>query len=348
MTAFIEPGNLADALLAFSRNSRGAMPTLPHELMKKVKVTTKHLGYKRRHILQHVATTTARNTTFTSDKYGKVSIEEYFLKGELFPNIFRLILNHNVLNSEYKIKLKHAADLPVIDVGTKKRTYLPAEICEIEPGQAFRGKLNEQQTSQMIKVACNPPKVNAEAIVGDGFQKLGLNTNPSTSPLHGFGVEVMNEMAAVPGRELPPPRLNYRVGNARVANGGWNILDVKFHRGAQLPSWSVLVVRDGSSVFSGPSDTRLRGLVDGFATKMRNSGMTVPPGPPSLLLVNLPSPDQDPGRVRALNEIRKTLQDHVQKAQGGKPAFVLVLLSRRDNFIYPGIKVRICSAHTCV
>ncbi|KAJ3879731.1 argonaute-like protein [Lentinula edodes] len=319
MTAFIEPGNLADALIAFSRNSRGAMPTLPHELMKKVKVTTKHLGYKRRHILQHVATTTARNTTFTSDKYGKVSIEEYFLK-------------------EYKIKLKHAADLPVIDVGTKKRTYLPAEICEIEPGQAFRGKLNEQQTSQMIKVACNPPKVNAEAIVGDGFQKLGLNTNPSTSPLHGFGVEVTNEMAAVPGRELPPPRLNYRVGNPRVANGGWNILDVKFHRGAQLSSWSVLVVRDGPSVFSGPTDTRLRGLVDGFATKMRNSGMTVPPGPPSLLLANLPSPDQDPSRVRALNEIRKTLQDHVQKAQGRKPAFVLVLLSRRDNFIYPGIK----------
>ncbi|KAJ4490632.1 argonaute-like protein [Lentinula aciculospora] len=317
MTAFIEPGKLADALLAFSRRSRGAMPSLPHELMRKIKVTTQHMGSKRRYTLQSVATTTARNTLFNHDKYGKISVEEYFFK-------------------EYKIKLKHATDLPVIDVGAKKRTYLPAEICEIEPGQPFRGKLTDIQTAQMIKVACNPPRMNAEAIVGDGFQKIGLK--PITSPLTGFGIEISNEMAAVPARELPAPRLSYRFGTPTVNNGGWNILDVKFHRGAQLPSWSVLVVRDGDSPFTGPNDPRLRILVDGFARKMQNSGIATSPGRPSLLLTNLPPPNQDPGRVQALNEIRKTLQDHLTKSQGQKPAFVLVLLSRRDNYIYPGIK----------
>jgi hypothetical protein len=29
MTAFIQPGNLAEALLAFGRNTSGAMPSLP-------------------------------------------------------------------------------------------------------------------------------------------------------------------------------------------------------------------------------------------------------------------------------------------------------------------------------
>ncbi|KAJ3986516.1 Piwi domain-containing protein [Lentinula detonsa] len=315
MTAFIEPGNLADALLAFSRNSRGAMPTLPQALMKKVRVTTHHLGYKRRYNIRNIATTTARNTTFSHSKYGKISVEEYFFK-------------------EYKIRLKHATDLPVIDTGTKR--YVPAELCEIEPGQPFRGKLDETQTSQMIKVACNRPIVNAEAIVGDGFQKLGLH--PSTSPSTGFDIQVSQKMTEIPGRQLPAPQLNYRAGNARVDNGGWNILDVKFHRGAQIPSWSVLVVRDGQNVFQGPDDLRLRGLVQGFAAKMRKSGMTLPQSPPSLLLVDLPPPNQDPSRILALNEIRRTFKEHIEKAQGRKPAFVLVLLSRRDNYIYPGIK----------
>ena len=82
MTAFVDPGNLADALFAFNRNSRGAMPTLPRELMGKVKVATTHLGYKRRFTIQRVGSNTARNEFFNSDQYGRISIEQYFLKGE--------------------------------------------------------------------------------------------------------------------------------------------------------------------------------------------------------------------------------------------------------------------------
>ncbi|KAF9074291.1 Piwi domain-containing protein [Rhodocollybia butyracea] len=318
MTAFIDPGNLADKLMEFSRNSRGAMPSLPRELVKKVKVTTTHLGYKRRYTIQHVASTTARNTTFDSDKYGKkTSIEQYFLK-------------------EYNIKLKHATDLPVIDVGVKKRTYLPAEICVIEAGQPFRGKLSEQQVTRMIQVACNPPAVNANAIVNNGFSALGLL--PPTSPSDAFGIEISNEMTVCSRSRDTPPRLSYREGRPpNVNNGAWNILDVKFHRGAQIQNWSVLVVRDGPSAFSGPDDPRLSGLVEGFAEKMRKSGMSVPRSRPSLLTVALDHVNEDPGRIRSLNKIREVLKTHLGILKG-KPAFVLVLLSQRDSFIYPGIK----------
>jgi len=145
-------------------------------------------------------------------------------------------------------------------------------------------------------------------------------------------------MAVVPGREIPPPHLSYREGRPpNVHNGAWNILDVKFHRGAEIRNWSVLVVRDGGSAFNGPQDPRLLGLVQGFAQKMQKSGMIVPSGLPSLLAVTLTPFEQDPGRIRSLNNIRGVLQEHVQKLKG-KPAFVLVLLSQRDNFIYPGIK----------
>lgn len=83
MTAFVEPGNLADILFAFNRNTHGAMPTLPRELIKRIKVTTTHLGYKRRYTLAGTGTQSARNMTFSSEKYGKISIEQYFFKGKV-------------------------------------------------------------------------------------------------------------------------------------------------------------------------------------------------------------------------------------------------------------------------
>lgn len=188
----------------------------------------------------------------------------------------------------------------------------------------------------MIRYACNPPKVNAEAIIGQGFPSLGLN--PLASPTNGFGIAIDTSMAVVPGRELRPPHLTYKVGNATASNGSWNILNVKFHRGGNVSSWCVLFVRDGRDVFSGPQDSNLMGLVQGFKKKLQNSGVTMPDGMPRLLApAKLPGPNQDPGRTQALDIIRQIFKETVKGAH--KPSFILVLLTGRDNFIYPGIKV---------
>ena len=233
--------------------------------------------------------------------------------------------------------MRYAADLPVVDLGSMtRRNWVPAELCDIEPGSAYRGKLSDKETAQMIRYACNPPRVNAEAIVGQGFPSLGLI--PLKAPSDGFGISIDTAMAVVPGREFNPPRLTYRVGNARVQNGSWNILDVKFHRGGTVSSWWILVVRDGRDILKGPTDPNLKGLVEGFRDKLKRSGVAIPEGMPRLLPpANFPNPFQDPGRVEALNVIRKIFRDALTGAR--KPSFILVLLENRDNFIYPGIKV---------
>ena len=53
--------------------------------------------------------------------------------------------------SEYRITLRRAADLPLINVSAKrdKPIYVPAEICEIVPNQAYRGKLDSEQTAPL-------------------------------------------------------------------------------------------------------------------------------------------------------------------------------------------------------
>jgi eukaryotic translation initiation factor 2C len=193
----------------------------------------------------------------------------------------------------------------------------------------------------MIRYACNPPAQNASTIVDEGFEKLGLS--PLGTPASHFGIQVDVEMVVIPGRELPPPRLSYSSGQPQVRNGGWNILDVKFHQGAKVRSWWVLAVKDGATDLSGPNDGRIRGLITAFINKMRRSGMDAPTDLPRLISVNLPPPGQDPGRNQALGMIQKVMEDTLAAA-GSKPSFVLVLLGdskteKRDDYIYAGVKV---------
>ncbi|KAG1898378.1 Piwi domain-containing protein [Suillus fuscotomentosus] len=324
MTAFYKPGNLADAMMAFQRSSDGAMP---QRFTQKLKVTTRHLGYAQKKPIKKIMPTSPRRTFFHCEEYGKISVEEYFRKK--YPHI----------------TLRHADDLPVVDISgpnSKFSIYVPAELCEIEPGQPFRGRLNEKETSNMIRFACNPPKVNADAIIENGLPTLGFTPGTLGSPLSGFGITVDNNMAVVPGRELPPPRLTYEAGGRplNVSNGSWNILDVKFHNGGAIKSWWVMVVRekDGRSVFSGADDPVLTGIWRGFGEKCRNSGISLG-SQPVKLAQSLVSRTEDPGRQQALGSIRQKIEQNI--SEKGKPSFILVLLSRRDNFIYPGIK-RIC------
>jgi len=82
MTAFYKPGNLADAIIEFNRNSNGAML---QRFAQKLKVTTSHLGYKQKKPIKKIMSTTARQTTFYCEEYGgQISVEEYF-KRSSFP-----------------------------------------------------------------------------------------------------------------------------------------------------------------------------------------------------------------------------------------------------------------------
>ncbi|KAL8754944.1 MAG: hypothetical protein Q9199_003983 [Rusavskia elegans] len=64
----------------------------------------------------------------------------------------------------------------VVNVGSQERPiYLPAEACEVLPGQAYKKKLSPQQTTEMIEVAVRRPFVNKKAIEQDGLRSVGLN-----------------------------------------------------------------------------------------------------------------------------------------------------------------------------
>lgn len=67
----------------------------------------------------------------------------------------------------------------MVNVGTRaKPIYLPAEMCEVLPGQVSRAKLDPDQTALMINFAKRDPGANAVFIVEEGREALEY-----TSPL---------------------------------------------------------------------------------------------------------------------------------------------------------------------
>ena len=213
----------------------------------------------------------------------------------------------------------------MINVGTKKPTFLPAELCQVIE-QPFLGRLTDRETANMIQYACNPPATNAASIVNDGLRLLGLRDGP----IDGFDLSVASEMITVPIRVLPPPQLSYTGRPLMPSGGSWNILSVKFKRAAALPSWGVVVVLDGARV----DPQEIQQLANGFGNKLKACGMAVPNPPKILPTPALPNPQHDPGRRKALEAIEET----IRKLGTPVPKMILFLLSRRDDFIYPGIK----------
>ncbi|KAJ2913428.1 hypothetical protein MD484_g6984, partial [Candolleomyces efflorescens] len=301
MTAFVEPGNLADRLLNFGETAHGAMPTLPKAMIRSIKVRTLHLNHRKK--LTAIGTTTARNTFFPCAEYGgNISVEQFFKK-------------------KYQITLKYPTQLPVVDVGAPKRpVWMPAELCEIQDGCVFREKVD------IVRMASLRPRAAA-----------------------GFDVGVDTNMAVVPGRELAPPSIQYRGRPIQANNGSWNITTVQFRTGGVAQAWWVLVLKEDYSPRGPPpfaivnnQDPRLKDLVLGFRDKLKSSGVGIPDGLPKLLPVTvLPKLYEDPGRTRALTMIRNLLNTTLQQSDQAKqphPSFMLVLLEKKDNFIYPGIK----------
>ncbi len=228
-------------------------------------------------------------------------------------------------------------DIPLVDVGGgAKQNLMPAELCEILPNQAYTGKLTDEHTASMTTFAAKPPNINALAISTKGLDELGFR--PSASPqLGAFGVSIGNQMAVVPARILPAPRIQYGHGTPSVdEKASWNLRNVKFTRGARLENWAVMVIRDGNDrdEFSSPTDPAFAEVYNGFANMCRNSGMIVEQKPPMITAARLTrKQEDDQTRSKAIGDIERAL-----KTLSKKPSIILVLLSNGDKHVYSGLK----------
>ncbi|UKZ76653.1 hypothetical protein TrVFT333_004361 [Trichoderma virens FT-333] len=133
------------------------------------------------------------------------------------------------------------ADYPLLDMGSdQKPTYIPAELVEIQPGQAIRATLTMEETTAMLEFACRSPYSNALSISAASRQALDLDDDDS---LGRFGLSVDKRMLTVDGRILNAPVVSY-ISNGKRADvapskGSWNMRSVKVVKpGKKFERWS--------------------------------------------------------------------------------------------------------------
>ncbi|KIJ18292.1 hypothetical protein PAXINDRAFT_97712 [Paxillus involutus ATCC 200175] len=311
---FYKPQNFADAIDEY--HQFGLRGPGVRDFGVNVRVVTKHTGTSRIMTIKGLSERNAREYKFKADPYGVVTVERFFK------------LKHN-------LTLKRP-ELPLLDAGSN--IFIPPEVCDILPGQGFRGELSDRRHArEMLSVACNPPVKNAEEIVNRGLGLLGFK-DPGPV-LDAFGVTVDPEMAVVPGRILDKPGVAYSSNaTAKIDDkrASWNLVNVKFAVGARLDKWAVLVIKDGNDTdFKGAADPDLRNVANGFRSMCNKSGMYVP-REPAYAEVQLPRRDRtDPFREAAIQAIRQELENIVRRSA---PDLVLIMLSSEDKSIYEGIK----------
>ncbi|XP_046490379.1 protein argonaute-2 [Neodiprion pinetum] len=158
----------------------------------------------------------AVNSIFTLDNGSKTSVYDYFRKEK----------NYTIKNPE----------LPCVWVGGRNRQiYVPAELCTIVPGQVTIKKMDEIQTSNMIKAAATSTNIRKQKIM-NAFASINFNNDPCVKE---FGLSVGGGFEKVPARVLDPPVLMYD-RQVRVSRGTWRASRFSNAADLQPKTWTIL------------------------------------------------------------------------------------------------------------
>ncbi|KAL8726906.1 MAG: hypothetical protein Q9166_006395 [cf. Caloplaca sp. 2 TL-2023] len=179
-------------------------------------------------------------------------------------------------------------DLPVVQCTRKKIVY-PMELCTMMPGQRYPYKLNEQQTSQMIKFAVQPPDQRLASIQA-GTRMLGWDNDPV---LKHYGLRINPEPINTDARILNPPVLQFDKSTVTPGTKGkWDLRGKRFlvPNEAPLRVWGVAVLTDPSSAQRGgtPNQAQVTAFVQSFISSYKGHGGIVENTSP---LINGPQSD---------------------------------------------------------
>ncbi|EON65194.1 hypothetical protein W97_04431 [Coniosporium apollinis CBS 100218] len=155
---------------------------------------------------------------------------------EYYRNKYEVILNNN---------------LPVVEMTKKVRgnpTIIPMELCTLHGNQRYPFKLDERQTSGMIKFAVTLPQDRWSAIE-HGLNMLNWENDPF---LRNYGMNISKKMTVSNARLLPAPDVHFdksSVKSAMASSGQWRLgpPQVRFAQPNKKPlkSWGICFINAG-------------------------------------------------------------------------------------------------------
>jgi eukaryotic translation initiation factor 2C len=209
-TAFYQSGSLIDVITSvIARRSREELRMLDDYSKRKIKsfikglyITTSHRGPQRKFRIKDLSQDSASNIEFKVNGEVK-TVSSYF-------------------RDTYNIHL-YFDFLPCVVVG--RDINLPIELCNVVPGQKYPRKLNELQTSDMIKFTCLNPSIRSNKI----RNAIDFMNYKDNEYLKVFDIKIGRDFIEAPSKLLSPPSLTYRSqynqseSSLIPVNGKWRI-----------------------------------------------------------------------------------------------------------------------------
>ncbi|GAA6062365.1 hypothetical protein JCM10212_004211 [Sporobolomyces blumeae] len=256
----IRPGNLVQFLLEHGRSQRppivaGDLDTSNGvsdrfrafggkmaRLLKGLRITlvvpnAQEVNPKRK--IRELVGTSARQATFELQDGTTMSVERWF-------------------QVHYGIRLAHP-DFPCVRV-TKHALY-PIELCAIDFGQKFAGKLSSAQTLEVLRHTTVSPRDRA------GMLQFGVGELKAAngSVLGEWGIDISPDPMELTARILPSPVVKYQQPLS-VLNGVWNLRNVRLAQPAALNTWIVFVFQNEHMLPRHAVESSVNGLVSALRT----------------------------------------------------------------------------------
>ncbi|OJJ51616.1 hypothetical protein ASPZODRAFT_435068 [Penicilliopsis zonata CBS 506.65] len=223
--------------------------------------------------------------------------------------------------SKYNVILDYW-ELPMVEM-TKKNVVYPMEVLTIHGLHKYPWKLNEWQTSHMIKYAASRPAERLQSV-----QKSKAMLDHSNDPvLQAFGLQVDQNMIRTKARLLPNPEIQFG-GGAKLnpgTNGRWDLRGKKFLQPNKRPleSW-------GIGYFPGKRNainrTQVETFCDGFMKGYAGHGGNVAKRP---VIVEL---------KEDIGDAIKTLYNATGVKFQKDPQLLLIVVPDKNSFTYLRIK----------
>ena len=216
--------------------------------------------------------------------------------------------------------------LPVVEM-TRKGNVFPMEFCQINPDQRYAFKLDDVQTSNMIKYAVTPPSQRWRS-VSDGVKMLDWQGDPY---LKKYGLQVSGAQTTVEARLLPAPKI--RFGNIEIqpspAFGKWDLKQKRFLKGNPEPlrSWGFCIL--SSSVTGSPAcdEATAEKFAKEFALSYGRHGGTIQ-RKPLIQIANMARGGE------LITDIWRATGNNA----GAKPQIIFFVVPDKDSSLYQKIK----------
>lgn len=284
-------------------------------LLRGVRVEVSHRGatFKRKYKILGLTSSPCAETYFDLNAEGsdakKCSVAAYF-------------------EEKYQKKILEPG-VPCLVVGSPERSvFLPCEVATIPPGQRYPRKLDEQQTSDMIKIANQKPnnrfqtiRQGASALLEDAVAREGYEA---------FQLGIGKDFVQVQGRVLAAPKLFYHTSSREAeivpSQGAWNLKDKRVETGCTVNSWACVVLGRAT-------ESEVRAFLQELVITCQDTGVSFSPAARNPPIINGSTNGVDAACTQAFDKAEQAFKTPAQ--------FLLVMLPSAEAFTYG--QVKLCS-----